>query len=238
MSNILKVWVDTREKKEMVDKTLYFFRNKGCETFSAALGDYGDLSLLLRDGRYVNIERKSYQDYVTSYISHHIQDQAIRMNNSCDIYCTIVHGSFEDIKRLQRTMPQLRRITEKSVEKMTEKLEIFYAMPVFFVSSKVQYWQKAYDIAEMAYKTNNETLLKHSKAKMESRPDIDILTIPSRIGKKTAIKLLKEFKTPKNVLEASREDLLKINGIGDSTIADLKKLHKVYEGGLDGAKKL
>ena len=51
------------------------------------------------------------------------------------------------------------------------------------------------------------------------------------VGEKTALILLKELKTPEKVLNAPRSELLKINGIGDATVADIKQLKKVfYEG--------
>ena len=50
--------------------------------------------------------------------------------------------------------------------------------------------------------------------------------------------LLKEFGSPQAVLNASRKDLLKIKGVGDSTISKIKELKDVYENGVIDGKKI
>ena len=76
---ISKVLIDSREQK-MTNKSLVFFKNKRILTEVCALDD-GDLVFLLKNKEKVYIERKSFSDYVSSYIkNNHIQEQAVRLS--------------------------------------------------------------------------------------------------------------------------------------------------------------
>ena len=87
-------------------------------------------------------------------------------------------------------------------------------------------------IAEILCEKSQETLQNKQAKSSKYRADVNLVMQANGVGEKTALLLLKEFHTPERVLNASREDLLKINGIGDSTISDLKKLKKVYYEGV------
>lgn len=228
--DVIKAYVDKREK-DMKNKSLAFFKSKNIDAEEKVLGDYGDVSLLLTSKEFLNIERKTFNDFVTSYISGHLQDQAFRMNNVSNNYCVIVYGSINDLKQIQYKYPAVKHIKQSSIDKMVCTLEMVYKCPVFFVSNEAQYLQKILQIAEIINRKNGETIKTKSNVTLKHRKDINILMQANKIGEKTAILLLKEFKTPEKVLNASRQDLLKIKGIGDSTISDIKSLKKVfYEG--------
>ena len=87
-------------------------------------------------------------------------------------------------------------------------------------------------IAETINKKGNESLQKKPVSVLKNRKDVEIIMGANRIGEKTALTLLNAFKTPEKVFNASREELLKINGIGDATIADLKAWRSVYYNGI------
>ena len=146
--SILKVCVDQKEL-DMKKKTIAFFSSKKIETEEKLLGDFGDVALFLSNKEWLNIERKTFSDFVTSYIDGHIQDQAIRMNNVSNNYCVIVYGNINDLKRLYRKYPALKRITQRSVDKMARTLEMVYKCPVFFVENEVQYFQEILNIVDV-----------------------------------------------------------------------------------------
>lgn len=228
--DIIKAYVDKKELG-MKKKSLAFFKTKGIDTEERVLGDFGDIACLLTCKQYLNIERKTFQDFTTSYIKGHIQDQAFRMNKVSNNYCVIVYGSIDDLKPLSKRYPAVKNIKQSSIDKMVRTLEMVYKCPVFFVKNEAQYFQEILRIAEIINKKSGETLQNKSISTLKNRKDVDILTLANKVGEKTALTLLKEFKTPEKVLNASREDLLKINGIGDATINDIKTLRKVfYEG--------
>lgn len=224
---IVKAWVDSKEQK-MVKKTIAFFKKQGIECQEKPLDD-GDVLLLLSNQEYFAVERKSFSDFVQSYIKNdHLQDQAYRLNNSFKNYCCIVHGSIEDLYRIKA----LRRIKQPAVDKMAAKLELLYKLPIFWVDNEAKYFKKIMDLAEMIVKEDGAKVKAKSSISIKNRPDVNLLTAGDNIGTKTALILLKHFGTPQNVLNASREDLLKIRGVGEGTVSDVKKLKKLYEEGI------
>ena len=45
--------------------------------------------------------------------------------------------------------------------------------------------------------------------------------------------LLDRFGSPSAVLNASREDLLEVKGVGDAMVSSIKELKQIYEEGLN-----
>ena len=98
--------------------------------------DDGDLKILLSTKEFFTVERKRYDDFASSYITKHLQDQAIRMNENCEHYCVIVHGGVHDLFRAADFNPALKKINRFSVEKMHQKMEMIYKCPCFFVDNE------------------------------------------------------------------------------------------------------
>ena len=228
--DVIKAYVDKKELA-MKKKSIAFFKAKKIDAEEKLLGDFGDVALLLTCKQYLNIERKTFQDFTISYISGHIQDQCFRMNKVCNNYCIIVYGSIDDLKSLARKYPAVKYIKQRSIDKMVLNLEMVYKCPVFFVQNEQQYFNKILQIAEVINKHNGESLQNKSISTLKNRKDVDILMQGHKIGQKTALALLKEFKTPEKVFNASRSELKKVNGVGDATVGDIKELAKIfYEG--------
>ena len=70
-----------------------------------------------------------------------------------------------------------------------------------------------------------------SSIQVKENPDLSMLMAGGGIGQGLAEILINEFGSPKNALYASREELLDINGIGDSTVIKIKELKEVFENG-------
>lgn len=230
---ITKILIDSREQK-MANKSLIFFKNKQIPTEIHTLPD-GDLLFLLKNKEKVYIERKSFSDYVSSYIkNNHIQDQAIRLSKY-HYYACIVHGSIQDLKRI----PTLQKISQNAIDKMTVNLMLFYHLPIFFVNNETEYLKLAFSIANVVGKHHGKQLASiNLNNNNRNRPDIGILTAQNNIGIQKAKMLLDEFGSPSAVLNANREDLLKIKGVGEAMIANIKELKKIYEEGLNEQKKI
>lgn len=227
---VLSGYVDTREQL-MVKKSIAFFKSKDIEIEAKSLGDFGDIALFLSNKEWLNVERKSFTDFVTSYISGHIQDQCLRMSNSSVNPCIIIHGSIDDLKSVSRSYPALKKIKQSSIDKMVRTIQMVYRIPVFFVKNEAHYFLEIMNIAETICEKSKNILQKKPKVVLKNRPDVLILMQANKVGEKTALALLKKFKTPEKVLNASRSELLEIKGVGDSTIVDLMSLKKTfYEG--------
>lgn len=228
---IIKVYVDKKEL-EMKKKSLAFFKAKKIDTEEKLLVDYGDIALFLTSKQWLNIERKTYSDFVTSYISGHLQDQAQRMNRVSNNYCVIVYGSINDLQYVARKYPAVKHVKKQSVDKMVRAMEMVYKCPVFFVDNEAQYFQEILRIAETVNKHSGEQLQTKQVTTLKNRKDVDFIMLVDRVGQKTAMALLKEFKTPEKVFTATRDELKKINGVGDATVADIKAASKIFYEGL------
>ena len=111
---------------------------------------------------------------------------------------------------------------------------MLYKIPVFFVDNEVSYFKLCITIAQSILKNKNKSLdVIQTGANIQSRPDISILTSQPNIGYKKAQLLIDVFGSPKAVLEASRQELLSVKGVGDSMVADIQKLKKVFENGVE-----
>ena len=228
-SSIVKVFIDTKEQS-FVKKSKMFFDNKNIYNEEKSLDD-GDLKILLSTKEFFTVERKRYDDFASSYIKKHLQDQAIRMNDNCKYYCVLVHGGMEDIYRAANYNPALKKINQKSIEKMHQKMEMVYKCPCFFVDNEAQYFNKVIELCNMLVKVNGLNRIVKSSITIEEHPDLSFLMVGNGIGEQTAQNLIDVFGSPKDVLYASREDLLEVNGVGDSTITKIKELKRVFENG-------
>ena len=230
-SEITKAYVDKKELG-MKRKSIAFFHNQNIDAEERMLADYGDVACLLSSGKYLNIERKTYSDFVTSYISGHLQDQASRMNKVCDNYCVIVYGSINDLQSIAHKYPAVKHIKQTSVDKMVRTLEMVYKCPIFFVKNEAQYFQEILRLAEVINKHGGDQLQTKQVVTLHNRKDVEFVMLVNKVGQKTALLLLKELKTPEKVFTASREKLKSIKGIGDATIADIKDTARVYYEGV------
>lgn len=224
---ITKVFIDSKEK-DFVNKSKIFFTNKHIKNEVRPLDD-GDLKILLSTKKFFTVERKRYDDFASSYITQHLQDQAVRMNDNCDFFCVIVHGDFYDITRASEFNPSLRKINKKSIEKMHQKMELVYRCPCFFVENDVQYFNKVLELATMLSKAESQII--KATVTVKEHPELSMLMAGHGIGGEMAQKLIDEFGSPKDVLYASRDDLLSLNGVGDTTVTKIKQLKEVFENG-------
>lgn len=230
-SSIIKVFIDTAEKS-FVKKSEMFFKNNGIYYETKSLED-GDLKILLKTKEFFTVERKRYDDFVSSYIGkeRHLQDQAIRMNQNCQHYCCIIHGSFDDVVRASNFNPSLKRVRESTVTKIYQKMEMIYKLPCFFVDTDAQYFNKVLELSDMLVKAHGSNIIAKSTIGIEDRTDLAILMCGNNIGEGTARLLLKEFNSPQEAIYASREELLDINGIGEGTVLKIKELREAFENG-------
>lgn len=224
-NGIVKVYVDSREQ-QVGKKALAFFKQQKIMAEQKELIN-GDLVFVTKTlDEPVYIERKTLGDLVGSYFQNHIQEQAIRLNEKKYRAC-VVYGNLSQVKRI----PAFKRVTESSINKMIVNLQFFYGLPVFKVKDEIGYFKFSLDMVNAIIKNHNKELnIDKTGAVVKNRPDISLLTSYSNIGPKKAALLLEELGSPKDVLYASRQELLDIKGVGDSLVADIKALKDVFEG--------
>ena len=152
------------------------------------------------------------------------------MNENYDYYCCIIHGGMNDIYRAAQYNPALKRIKQGTIDKMYQKMELIYKLPCFFVENDAQYFNKVLALSDILVKSDKLNIVK-TNAQIKEHPELSILMVGANIGENTAITLINEFESPQAVLDASREELLAVNGIGDVTVAAIKELKEVFENG-------
>lgn len=226
MAQIVEVIVDTKEKSAK-PRIIQFFKNKGLKVTEASNKD-GDLIIILSNGVKIYYERKTYPDFAGSYNSSHLQDQCLRLSNY-DFKYVIIHGKFHDIRK----DPTLSHMTLKSFYKQVQNIQTFYGTPVATVDNLKEYCEFALTYAEVIINKKDKPLrgLKKINNKQTKRVDINLLMSYDSIGEKKAELLLKQFGSPKNVLEATEKELLDIDGIGKIMVKNLKKLKHIYDNG-------
>lgn len=222
----MKVDVDVREQN-MVQKSLIFFKKQKIIA-DKKMNEDGDLVFHLQDGHELYIERKTYCDFLSSYISGHLQEQCIRMNQK-EFFAVIVYGNVHQC----RNIPTLKHINQNSVQKMVGNIMLMYKTPVFFVDNEISYLRLSLLLAQSVEKNYKKSLDSTKiSARVKSRPDLSMLMAQPAIGQKKAEMLLDNFGSVKNVLYADREELLKIKGVGKSMVANIKELKEIYENGM------
>ena len=228
--SIIKVYIDSAEK-DFVKKSSVFFKKQKIPTEIKSLED-GDLKVVLKNHDVFCVERKRYDDFASSYISGHLQDQAVRMNENEKYYAVIVHGGIEDIYRAANYNPALKRIkSTTTIDKMYHRMELIYKCPCFFVETDIEYFKTVLAISETLAKASGITTMVKTEIGVKKNKPLSLLMQAEKIGQKTAELLLDEFGSPNAVLNASRDELLEINGVGDGTVVELKKLKEAYYDG-------
>ena len=90
-SFINQVFIDGKEQERMIKKATAFFNMKNIPVSKKTLGDYGDVAILLASHQILNVERKTISDFCSSYMSGHLQDQAVRMNKVFRIIIVVLY---------------------------------------------------------------------------------------------------------------------------------------------------
>ena len=110
---------------------------------------------------------------------------------------------------------------------------LFYKLPIFFTDDDTQYFKLSLLIAETVGKHHGQALesMKLTNG-LQDRPDISILMAQKDIGIKKAEMLLDKFGSPAGVLNAPRDELLEIKGVGDAMVASIQELKNVFNNGV------
>ena len=203
------VYYDVREPKTIINKLEEFGLNM--KPSQLPVGDY----LISED---CVIERKSINDFINSIIDLRLFDQVLRMKQDFNKVIYILEGDIEDNHHL-------RKISNASFYGAMMSLIIDYGASVITTKSD-------YDTAFLIYSMvkHIHTDLKHlprvkGRRKMNSDDEFQrglVESLPG-IGPMTAINLLKEFGSIKNIADARVDELSKVERIGK------KKAQRIHD---------
>ncbi len=190
-----KIIVDLHERNSLVASELIHL---GCEVEFKHLhiGDY-----IVKD---VVIERKTVSDFISSMLNRRLTNQLAQMQQVTN-KLLIIEGIEE-----QELYSKDSEMNENSIRGMLLSVVLSFQVPIIMTKN---YEDTASFIAVLAKKREKELNLNFKKKSRNVKDQIQYIIegFPG-IGPKTAKKLLKEFKTIKDIINASEEDLKKVIG--------------------------
>jgi ERCC4-type nuclease len=211
--NDLKILIDDREDSSTIKIIDEYFSG----ICSVSHNEDGDVLIKRQDLSDIMIELKSVSDFVSSFNSRHIQDQALRMKEKYDFCYIIIYGKLDDINY------KYQNFTRKQYYSNIASLSVRYKVPVLQCETKKSMPLLIESIINTVNK-NTEPIEPPIVQKKDASSKIQVLLGIDYVGKKTAKLLLKEFKTPLGVLQATDEELLNIKGIGQKTVNGINKV--------------
>ncbi|MDP3990101.1 MAG: DEAD/DEAH box helicase [archaeon] len=200
---IVAVLADHREKNNRIVKELIDL-GISVKTGQLETADY------VVSGK-VGVELKKVPDFVASIIDGRLLDQVGDLKKSFDKAVLIIEGE-EDIY-------SLRKVHANAIRGMLSAIVLDFGVPILYTKNPKD---TASLLAVMAKREQDKSrdFSYHAikPRSMREQQEFVISSIPG-IGVQHARKLLEEFSTVKNVINAPKEDLTKIEGIGEK-IAD------------------
>ncbi len=202
------IYVDHREAKSGVIRELSKL-NVEIETTTLTVADY-------QISQEVAVERKSTQDFVTSVIDKRLYKQAKELVENFQKPVIILEG--ENLYACG--------LHPNAIRGALASLAVDFGIPIIPTRSPEDTGAMLYRLALREQEDNSKEIQLRTEKKPLSQWEQQIYIIESlpNVGPVTARKLLEEFLTVKNVINASKNDLKKIDGIGDKIAEKIKEV--------------
>ncbi len=213
--------VDSREASRNKD-IVEGLRRKGVRVAIAELGA-GDYYLLAREpGKAILVERKTVTDFANSIRDNRIWDQLKRLSEAAR------EGDARPILLLEGWLGIIEKKTQWNITaalRVIDEIVLDWNIPVIPVHRKEATISWLAAKAKSLGRTEEKRVF---RLRVEKKP----MTINQRIlyvaesiaGPATARKLLKHFKTLKNIANASIAELMKVEGIGEKRAREIYAL--------------
>jgi ERCC4-type nuclease len=208
---------DVREKSSKIDLSLKELSSKDIKVNiifeQLKVGDF-------QISQDIVIERKTIKDLESSIIDGRIFNQIKDLVN-IKRSSIIIEGD------LNKLFSQNQRINKKAIIGLLTSIGINYRIPIFFTKDISETAIFLYTIAkkEQIINKNKDLKLRYNKTKM-SGSDFQLFIMQSfpDVGPTLAKSILKEFKSIKNISNASVQDLLKVSKLGPKKAQKIKYL--------------
>jgi Fanconi anemia group M protein len=211
------IYVDHREAKSGVTRELSKL-NVEIETTTLLVADY-------QVSQELAVERKSTQDFVKSVIDKRLYKQAKELVDNFKKPLIILEG--ENLYACG--------LHPNAIRGALASLAIDFGIPIIPTRSPEDTGAMLYRLALREQKDNFKEIELRTEKKPLSQWEQQLYIIESlpNVGPVTARKLLEEFVTVKNVINASKDDLKKIDGIGEKIA---QKIRDVVDSGFKSIK--
>ena len=204
----VKIFADHRENGPLVK--LLSDRNVNLEIKTLEVADYVCSSR-------VGIEVKTCNDFVSSITDQRILNQARELKNHYEKPLIIIQGNSEDYA--------LRNIHPNAIRGMIAAITIDYGIPLISTKNEEETAELLITIAKREQDGGHKETQSHSRKPLTTKElqEYVVSALPG-VETKIAKALLKEFKTVKNVINASEEMLKKTEFIGDKKASEIRKV--------------
>lgn len=209
MENV-KIYVDFREKDSGVPLILLKLGVKVIYQ-NLTVGDY----ILPND---YAVERKNVEDFVSSMISGRLFNQAYRLVETYQNPIFLVEGNLQETLE---TFPKPR-----SIWGALASLSIRYGVHIFFTANPNQTAELIKILANQAQEIKPIEPVLRERRKIKSLADHQLYVVSSLpgVGLKLADKMLRRFRSVRKIFQASKRELMLIEGLGKSKIEKICEL--------------
>ncbi len=206
----IKIIIDHRELKSPTAKHL-FEKDISLDPQQLLVGDF----ILSND---VVCEKKICRDFTASLLDGRLFTQAVELKRNFNKPLIIIEGHIEELYE--------RNISPNAIKAAMISLIIDYQIPIIFSSDPLDTANILTTIAKREQIDNKKEIsLRGSKKAFSLSEQQQFLVegFPS-IGPSLAKNLLKHFKSVKNIVNASVEDLQEVEKVGEKKAEIIKKI--------------
>jgi ERCC4-related helicase len=204
------IFVDNRERGFLVEE----LHEKGV-TIKMKNLEVGDF--ILSDD--VVVEKKEVNDFVASLLDRRLFNQAIEMKRNFDKPLIIIEG---DIQELYSS----RAVDSNAIRSAMISLSLDYGIPSLFSASPKETSEFLFQIAKREQIERNKSVSMRGSRRdwpIEKQQQFLLEGLPL-VGENLATALLKKFKSPKGVANASIEDLQEVEKLGPKKAESIRKV--------------
>ncbi len=170
------------------------------------------------------VEFKTVEDFAQSIIDGRLLDQLKNIKQSYDRPVIIVEGSQDLFK--------VRNIHPNAIRGMLATIAVSYGIPIIYTKDAKDTAAQLVAIAKREQAVSKETFQPHAEKRastVQEQQEYIVSSLPN-VGLNLAKELLEHFKSVKNVVNASEEELKKVEGVGEKKAKAIKDaVEKEYQ---------
>ena len=206
----ITIFADVRERGPLIDKLYESGANVTVGTLTC--GDF----ILSED---VGVERKIVNDFVVSLLDGRLFEQVRGLKGQFNKPLVIIEGKFEDIFTARQVHPS-------ALWGSLASLVLDWGVPILFSQNPQETADLLITIAKREQLERNKSVAVRLDQKPRTIAEMQQFLVEGlpAVGPTLAKNLLKYFKSPINIFNASLEDLQKVDGVGEKKAEIIKKI--------------
>ena len=219
----MQIILDHRERSSGIKKELI---KQGLEVIEKQLA-YADFIIETKDLNKkiltVGIEKKTINDFLNSIIDKRLINQIIELKKNFDISLLIIEGT--------ENIYELRNFHPNSIRGMLASIAIDFQTPILHTRNHRDTANLLAIIAKRLEKPRSlpSLLKKKTPLTIKQQQEFLVESLPG-VGPQISKNLLKKFSTIRNIVNADKEELTKVEKIGKIKAEQIKKiLEEKYE---------